>query len=339
MILKRAETHKTSYNLLDLLGKDENALSKAFAFLIATDKDCYFQFLQHLDIRVKNTENNYKQSTVTIQKKRKEGITDIEITQADKYHIIVECKIGKGKVDKQRTQYLPSFDKNAKHKILCILTQERDTNKQIANDVTIRNTSWLEIIELYNNKRFLNKTIVSDFLKFVTKNYKMRELKEILIQGLGDQTEIKRFNEYRVYRRDQTFGTPIYFAPYFNRGSGQTEGITKLSRILGILTFKPVDIENYRSDLESFSDDKTTIDTWIKGIKLGKSDKNVIYTYYFLDEPLTFTNPLKKDGGIKKGRGKNWIAANIPRNRCVSFTDFIKHIPELMTSNKKTTNR
>ena len=334
MILKRAETHKTSYNLLDLLGTDENALSKAFAFLIATDKDCYFQFLQHLDIRIKNTENNYKQSTVTIQKKRKEGITDIEITQSDKYHIIVECKIGKGKVDKQRTQYLPSFDKNANNKILCILTQERDTNKQIANDVTIRNTSWLEIIELYNNKRFLHKTIVSDFLKFATKNYKMRELKEILIQGLGDQTEIKRFNEYRVYRRDQTFGTPIYFAPYFNRGSGQTEGITKLSRILGILTFKPVDIENYRSDLESFSDDKKTIDTWINGIKLGKSDKNVIYTYYFLDEPFTFTNPLKKDGGIKKGRGKNWIAANIPRNRCVSFTDFIKHIPELMTDNK-----
>jgi hypothetical protein len=259
MILKRANTEKTSYNLLDLLGTDENALSKAFAFLIATDKDCYFQFLQHLDIRVKNPENNFKEATVTIQKKRKEGITDIEITQADKFHVIVECKIGKGKVDKQRTQYLPSFDKNTQHKILCILTQERDTNKQIENDVTIRNTSWLEIIELYNNKRFLNKRLVSDFLKFATKNYKMRELKEILIQGLGDQTEIQRFNQFRVYRRDQTFGTPIYFAPYFNRGSGQIEGITKLSKILGILTFKPDDIENYRSDLESFSGDKTLL--------------------------------------------------------------------------------
>lgn len=338
MILKRAETHKTSYNLLDLLGTDENALSKAFAFLIATDKECYFQFLQHVNIRVKNTENNYKQSTVIIQKKRKEGITDIEISQADKYHIIVECKIGKGKVAKQRTQYLPSFDKKAKYKLLCILTQERDTNKQISNDITIRNTSWLEIIELYNNKHFLNKPIVSDFLKFATKNYKMRELKEILIQGLGDQTEIKRFNEYRVYRRDQTFGTPIYFAPYFNRGSGQKEGITKLSKILGILTFKPVDVKNFRSDLESFTDDQNTITTWMNGIQFGNDNKNAIYTYYFLDEPLTFNNPLKKDGGIKKGRGKNWIAANIPRNRCVSFTDFIKHIPELMTTNGKTTN-
>ncbi len=339
MILKRAETEKTSYNLLDLLGADENALSKAFAFLIATDKDCYFQFLQHLDIRVKNTESNFKQATVIIQKKRKEGVTDIEITQAYKFNVIVECKIGKGKVDKQRTQYLPSFDKNTQHKILCILTQERDTNKQIENDVTIRNTSWLEIIELYNNRHFLHKQLVSDFLKFATKNYKMRELKEILIQGLGDKTEIQRFNQFKVYRRDKTFGTPIYFAPYFNRGSGQIEGITKLSKILGILTFKPVDIENFRSDLESFSEDKKTVDTWMNGINLGKDNKNTVYTYYFLDEPLTFNNPLKKDGGIEKGRGKNWIAANIPRNRCVSFTDFIKHIPELMTKKEKTTNR
>ena len=179
---------------------------------------------RHLDIRVKNTDTNYKHSTITIQRKRKEGITDIEITQTNKYHIIIECKIRKGKVDKQRTQYLSSFNKNVQHKLLCILTQERDTNKQIEKDVTIRNTSWLEIIELYNNKHFTHKQIVSDFLKFATKNYKMRELKEILIQGLGEHNEIERFNRYRVYRRGQTFGTPIYFAPYFNRGSGQIEG-------------------------------------------------------------------------------------------------------------------
>lgn len=339
MILKRTETQKTSYSLLDLIGKDENALSKAFAFLLATDRDCYFQFLRHLNIRVNNKEKNYKQVTITIQKKRVEGITDIEIAYAGKYHIIIECKIGKGKVDKQRTQYLSSFDGNVQHRILCILTQERDTNKQIENDVIIRNTSWLEIIELYNNKRFLHKQIVSDFLKYATKNYKMRELKEILIQGLGDKTEIERFNEYRVYRRDQTFGTPIYFAPYFNHNSGQTVGITKLSKILGILTFKPVDVDNYSTDLDSFSEKSETVKKWKEGIKIGENNKNTVYTYYFLDEPFTFKKPLKKDGGIKKGRGKNWIAANIPRNRCVSFIDFIKHIPELMPTKEKTTNK
>jgi hypothetical protein len=332
MILKRTETHKTTYSRLDLLGKNEVALSKAFAFLLATDRDCFFRFLRYLGIPINNTISNYKNATVIIERERDEGRTDIEISQANKYHIIIECKVGKGRVTKQREQYLTAFNNNARYKLLCILTQERDTNKQIKKDVTIRNTSWLEIIDLYNNKDFLNKPIVSEFLKFATKNYKMRELKEILIQDMGDETEIKRFNEHRIYRRDQTFGTPIYFAPYFSRGSGRTEGITKLSKILGILTFKPDDIENFRSDLESFSDDKNIVDTWMNGICLGNDNKNTIYTYYFLDEPLTFKNPLKKDGGREKGRGKNWIAAMIPPNRCVSFTDFIRHIPELMTT-------
>ena len=224
---------------------------------------------------------------------------------------------------------MTAFDNSAQTKVLCILTQERDTNKQIEKDVTIRNTSWLEIIELFNNKNFTQKPIVSDFLKFATKNYKMRELKEILIQDLSDSTEICRFKEFGIYRRDQTFGTPIYFAPYFNRGSRYIEGIIKLSRILGILTFKPDDIENFRSDLESFTTNKATVDKWKNGIQLGNDSKNFTYTYYFLDEPLTFTTPLKKDGGREKGRGKDWNAAMIPPNRCVSFTDFIKHIPEL----------
>lgn len=330
MILKRPETQKTTYNLLDLLGTDEVALSKAFAYLLASDSDSYFHFLRFLGIQIKNTITNYKCASITTEKSRTEGRTDIELSHEGKYHIIIECKIGKGKALIQRTQYLTAFNDNAIKKVLCILTQERDTNRQIEKDIVIRNTSWLEIIELFNNKNFTHKPIVSDFLKFATKNYKMRELKEILIQDLSDPTEIQRFKEYGIYRRYQTFGTPIYFAPYFNRGSGETEGITKLSRILGILTFKPNDIENFRSDLESFSTNKTTVDKWMSGIQLGNDNKDFIYTYYFLDEPLTFKTPLKKDGGREKGRGKDWIAAMIPPNRCVSFTDLIKHIPELM---------
>ncbi|VBB45364.1 hypothetical protein TRIP_D300203 [uncultured Paludibacter sp.] len=330
MILKRTDTSKTTYNFFDLLGADEVALAKAFAFLLASDSDCYFQFLRFLGISIKNNYKNYKLATVITEKKREEGRTDIELIQENNYHIIIECKIGNGKAIKQRKQYLSAFNPNVKKKIFCILTQQRDTNKQIEEDIVIKNTSWLEIIELFNNKNFIQKKIVSDFLNFATKNYKMKELKEILIQDLKDRTEIKRFKEFRVYRRPQTFGTPIYFAPYFNRGSGEIEGITKLSKILGILTFKPDDIENYRSDLESFTTDVNTVNRWIEGINIGNDNKDVAFTYYFLDEPLTFKKPLKKDGGRETGRGKNWIAAMIPQNRCVSFTDFIKHIPELM---------
>ena len=135
------------------------------------------------------------------------------------------------------------------------MTQERDTNKQFHNDIQIINTSWLEIIELYNNRKFNNKKIVSTFLRFATKNYKMRELKEILIQYLKDKTGVERFQNFAVYRRDQTFGTPIYFAPYFTRGATEQKGIINLSRILVILTLKTDDIETFRSDLEAFSGD------------------------------------------------------------------------------------
>ena len=45
---------------------------------------------------------------------------------------------------------------------------------------------------------------------------------------------------------------------------------------------------------------------------------------------MDFKSSLIKDGGIAKGREKNWIAANIPQNRCVNFSVFLKHILELM---------
>lgn len=329
MILKTSGTSNTNHTLLDLIGNNEVALAKIFAFLVSSDTDCYFAFIRFLGISIKKSAENFNKSKVTIERRRKEGRTDIELEQEGKYRIIIECKVRKGIIKNQRHQYLSAFDDVDGKKILCFLTQERDTNKQIANDIIIKNTSWIEIIELFNNKKFISKPLVNDFLKYATKNYKMKEVKEILIQDLSNKLEIKRFKNNNIYRRDITFGTPIYFAPYFSRGSGEIEGITNLSKVLGILTLKPNDIENFRSDLESFTNDQDKINLWLEGIKTINDDPNSIYTYYFLDSPLIFKTPLIKDGGKAKGRGKNWIAAMIPPNRCVSFIDFIKHIPEL----------
>ena len=129
--------------------------------------------------------------------------------------------------------------------------------------------------------------------------------------------------------RDQTFGTPIYFAPYFTRGATPREGICNISRILGILTLKPVEIQAFRTDLEGFSDDNTQVERWINGVIHGNDDPNIVLSYYFLDKPFEFTTPLLKDRGNHKGVGEGWISKFIPKNRCVSFIDFIKHIPEL----------
>jgi hypothetical protein len=329
MIIKNEDTVKTSLSYFDLLGSNETAIAKAFSFLIASDRDCYFEFLNFLGVKQTNNEKNFFSVDIRTEKDRNEGRTDIELSNINDYHIIIECKVNSGKVITQRTQYLTSFNITAKQKILCFLTQERDTNKQLQNDIQIINTSWLDIIELYNNKRFIDKKIVSTFLKFATKNYKMREIKEILIQDLKDKTEIERFQNFGVYRRDQTFGTPIYFAPYFTRGAISQEGIINLSKIVGILTLTPSDIDTFRSDLEAFSDDTNQVNNWISGVKYGNDSNDNTYTYYFLDSPLVLKSPLRKSQGNEKGTGKGWISKFIPKNRCVSFIDFINHIPEL----------
>lgn len=329
MIIKSQNTQKTTLSQFDLLGQDEVALSKAFAYLLGYDSECYFEFLKFIGIKQKKSVENFIKTDIITERKRTEGRTDIEIKSENDFHVIIECKVNSNKLFKQRTQYLTSFEQSSKQKIICFITQERDTNKQIANDIAIINTSWLEIIELFNSKKFIDKEIVKSFLNFSTKNYKMKQLKEILIQDVNI-LEINRFENYNVYGRNQTFGTPLYFAPYFTRNTGKTEGISNLSKILGILTLRPLDIENFKSDLEGFAYSLDQVDIWINGVKNGKDMPTETYTYYFLDTPLKFKRALRKDGGIQKGRGKDWIAAQIPQNRCVSFIDFIKHIPELM---------
>lgn len=329
MIIKNAGTIRTTLSPFDLLGRNEVALSKAFSFLLGAERDCYFEFLKFLGLRFKNTAKHYHQSSIHIERKRDEGRTDIELSNGQEYEVIVECKVGGNKLSRQRGQYLTCFSAEAKRKILCFITQERDTNKQVANDVIIINTSWLEVIELFNSKHFTDKPTVAAFLNFATKNYKMKELKEILIQDVNN-AEIERFEKYRVYRRDQTFGTPIYFAPHYTRNTKGPEGISNLARIMGILTLKRSEIDNFISDLEAFSDNPEQVKSWVAGVKYGDDADDNLFTYYFLDKPLVLKTPLRKSGGKQKGRGKDWIAAQIPPNRCVSFTDFLKHVPELM---------
>ena len=71
---------------------------------------------------------------------------------------------------------------------------------------------------------------------------------------------------------------------------------------------------------------KQLTDKWIKGVKTIYANTETVFTYFFLDEPLKLSNPLKKDKTRKKGRGKDWIAAMIPKNRCVSFLEFARRI-------------
>lgn len=335
MIIKQEGHTKSILKPFDLLGNDETALSKAFSYTLSNDSKALFTFLQAIGIRNKSTENNLKAISINIEKVRDEGRTDIEIKSNKRFHVIIECKVRRNKVKTQRTQYINSFDKNSDiQNILCFITQERDANVQKINGIKIINLSWMDIIEILNKKNLLHSDIVKDFLEFSSRNYKMNTLKEILIQDLSDKTEMKRFKEYFIYKRDETFGTPLYFAPYFTRSAEQDEGegIPYLSKVLGVLTLNPKNIDLFDEDLSQFTIDNELIKQWKDGVKLKEkvlvkrgvksTEVHENYTYYFLEKPLRLSKNLKKDGGIEKGRGKGWIAAAIPKNRSVSFSEF-----------------
>ncbi len=76
---------------------------------------------------------------------------------------------------------------------------------------------------------------------------------------------------------------------------------------------------------ENKEEHKIVIKKWKEGLQVEENETDEL-TFYFLDKPLKLSKILKKDGGTKKGRGKNWISAMIPSNRTVSFYDFLKRM-------------
>ncbi len=327
MKIKNTGIDRSALAPFDLLGTDEVGLAKAFAYTIGKEPRALFLFLRFIGLKINNTESNYRNISIETEYVRKEGRTDIEIKHQSKFHVIIECKIRNNKIQKQRTQYLKSFDK-VSQKALCLITQKHDYKKQICDGVQIRNLGWIDIINLYDKNPLSKNHVVQDFSKFAMRGFKMREQKEILVQDLSYPEEIKRFREFQVYRRDETLGSPLYFSPYFTRKAEQPEGegISYLSKILGILTVSPKDIKNFKDDLTNFAEDQGLVDQWIKGVSLDKKANDRTFTYYFLAKPLRLSLPLRKDGTNKKGRGKNWIACLIPKNRCVTFEEFTKRM-------------
>jgi hypothetical protein len=329
MNIKNTGLDRSALIPFDLLGTDEVGLSKAFAYTLGKEPSALYSFLHFIGLKTNHTKANFQNISIETERVRDEGRTDIEIKQARKFHVIIECKVRSSKVHTQRTQYLNSFD-NVPQKVLCFITREHDFKKQLHNDIQIHNLGWIDIINLFDNKLFLKNKAVQDFSKFAMKGFKMKEQKEILVQDLGDPNEIKRFREFQVYRRDVISGSPLYFSPYFTRSANQPEGggLSYLSKILGILTVSPKDILNFKDDLSKFAGNPNLVEKWIAGVKLDKKENEKTFTYFFLAEPLRLNVPLIKDGTNKKGRGKNWIAAMIPKNRCVTFEEFTRRLME-----------
>jgi hypothetical protein len=330
-ILKYKDYKKSHFNEFELLGSDEVATTKAFAYVLANSPIVTKRFLKEINVSINGFKNLYHESEILIETKRKSGRTDIEIQCSDKLHVIIEAKIKANKLSKQRTQYLKDFNKSADKKVMCFITHERSVSIDKNKEIITKFFTWNQIFSLLSSVKSKKQTseiiLIDKFLKFYERRIKMREQKEILIQDVGQKSEVERFREYYVYRRPETYGAPLYFAPHFPKNSKQPEGvgISYLSKVLGVLTIKSSDILKYTDDLQIFAGhDSQLVKNWIKGVSLKSNSK--IHTFYFLDKPIDIKPALQKDGGIKKGRGIGWIAGLIPPNRCVTFKEFSRRM-------------
>lgn len=344
--IKKRGTLKSQSNFFYLFGEKETDLTKAFAYTLSSNRLLLFAFLRNMGISINNTDKNYEGIEIRIEKPyEEEGRTDIEIVLDVTFHLIIEAKIGTNKILGQYNQYIPILERSqAPVKIMCFISQINEHRKTNTPNVLVKNKNWLHIDRLLEDKTILSDPLVRNFQKYLRRFFKMKTQKEILIQSLGIESEIQKYRSNNIYRRNVIYGSPLYFCPYFSRKSKQPEGEGShyISRVLGIISSKITDFDaqSIQDELKSFCSDfdenkqNELITKWSDGIdqyiseeqELSKDNKGKDYSFYFLDNPIRLPGKALKDSRNGQGRGKNWIAANIPANRCVSFTDLLQHL-------------
>lgn len=338
MKIKEADFMISPLSQFDLLGEKETSRAKAFAFILGKESVALYKFLRYIGVKVKKTQKNFLSTSIVVEEVTEDGRLDIEIKQNNKLHVIIECKIKKNKVGNQRLQYLDSFNNDGNmQKVMCFITDINDYKVEKTQEIKMVNISWIEILSLLNTKEFKENLLITEFISYLRGNLSMIDQKEILVQDLGNEKEIERFLDNYVYRRDITFGRPLYFAPHFTNSAAKLDrvkstGICYISSILGILTLAACDIDSFEDSLKQFSANSENptelLKYWKEGIikDSNSPEEEKEFTYFFLDKPLKINKPLQKCSSGTDSTG--WIANMIPPNRCVSFFEFLKRIQQ-----------
>ena len=340
MDIKQTNQKTTYLNLFDIAdsSRKEVHLSKILAYVMAKDERALRAFLGLLDIdaiKGKWRSQLHENASVCIEKSYsdKGARTDIEIRiDNPKVFIIVECKVKGGKATEgQFKKYEPIYNRqeyNDYKKYFVFLSHQSGINLLDSGDIEVIDITWRSVINSFWD--VCNAEEVTDFRDFINyyeRSYAMFNQKEILVQDVDAQS-VERF-ERLFYRRDKVNGAPLYFAPYFTRVSGKKEGISAISKILGIITTKDISWEKVedrcRKFLELASKDEEAkeriLAKWQEGVD-DEQEKGTVLTYYFLDEPVRLKPPLVKKN-TKDSKG--WIGGMISKNRCVTFAEFMRN--------------
>lgn len=357
-ILKQSD-QKTALNLFDVAdsSRKETSLSKILAYLMSTELAAFEGMLNTLEITIERTthEKAWRSSKISIENSytadelgsgRKGGRTDIEIIFSDgdkKYDIIIECKTKAGKATIDQYQlYKPVFDqRQSTDRMFVYLSHQSGINLLSDDKIKVIDVTWRDLINSLSaqlDEFDQPRSELTDFLEYYERSYGMTQQKEILVQDLGDETEIKRFQNC-VYRRDKVNRSPLYFAPYITRKGAQhsiyPEGMSQISKILGIITSSRESMvwENIKASCENFvsklskKNGDDLLKKWEDAVELrSHADVPEQVTYYFLDEPTTINPSLLKDNNRGEGQGKGWIAAMIPKNRMITFASLLEQM-------------
>ncbi len=319
--------------------KRECNLSKAYAYLLSKDPTSLRSLLKLLKIDVgkKWSDKILKESCIEIEHAYPNARTDIEIAiKSLKLFVLIETKVHNNKATAiQFLKYLPILKKNTAGNKFFVFISEQKGIHILDENIHIIDITWREIVENLWKINAKENTVRSEFLSYFERNYGMSVQGEILIQNLKEKDEISRF-ENNCYRRAKVNGRPMYFSPYFTRSNQSfgryKEGISTLSRILGVITIQDLTWEKIEDKCTSFIETfypndldkkKKLLTKWEIATTINNKDNDKTYTYFFLDDYVYIKKPI-----LKSKNSTNWINKMIPPNRCVSFDEFVKRMQQ-----------
>lgn len=316
--MKTIKSPKIEYSIFDLLGKNEMALSQAFAHLLASDKVVFDHFFKKALGEKYLKKGSFANAEIGLEKYHKDdGRTDIEIN-TEHYHVIIEVKIKNNPITfHQNIQYLSRFELEHKSNHFVAISNIPSLLSDSTQNIKFHYKSWIEIFQILQSIQNPSE-LLNQFFLFYERNYFKMQQKEILVQDLANPKDIRLLEDSLMYKRDKVIGTPLYFAPYFTIGSGIESGINRLYRVLAVF-FAKTSEENWLTKTIDYLDknvelqnvDSQILEKWKNGLQtIEKSEGG--FNFYFLDEPVTL--PFK----VIKGKG---IMNQIPKNYSITFKE------------------
>jgi len=236
-------------NVFSLFGSDENAVTKSFAFVLAHNRHVLRSFLKMLGLKYLSKQD-LESAEVEIQVTTRRGreITDLEIFCPNRFHVVVESKIGDRHPDQeQMRKYVKRLHQKGNwEKRLTLLTETDESNWHnhcFGSDGKFSGLDKEEYVYLQWNQvsdmifqQLLRSRINALNKMFIEYLEGIFMPEEILIVATASQQEFDILEKHHFYRFPVKGAFPkkkaMYLAIYY-------KGIEYLAKIIEYKVMKP----------------------------------------------------------------------------------------------------